>query len=240
MKNLMVKLQLMMLNLYDDLETFYFERYTILREIGDITTYINVNNYELIHDFCNQFIKRTALTSFVNEIDWVTELLDGDSYENSFKIRLKLKKEIENLKSLRSEVKIFLKWMDITYFASSTGYERTTNMLFKVSASLCNFITYIEADMLDHMNFYVDERVFRKQCFNIQEIDRTIHGFIKEGFPFFENYRQSTSLVSHALPASNEKLSEMEKLRVKMRKMNTKILRNVGFDFQTLTVKGPF
>lgn len=229
-----------MLDLFDDLEKVYFERYNILKDIGEITRYISTDNYEMIHEFCNQFIKRLALTSFVNGIDWVTELLDGDSYENSFSIRLKLKKELENLVTLRSEVERFLYWMNMTYYFRSTEYERTTKLLHNVSSAFYNFVTYIYIDKIDHMNFFENERVFRKQCFKIQAFDRTIHEFIKEGIPFFENYRQTTYLISHLIPVSYEKLSELEELRMKLRELNKYLVRNIGFNYQSLTIKGPF
>ena len=85
-----------MSNLYGSIEGVFRTKHEVIKNIEEITKRFTMENRDKMIEKCNEFLKRLATTSFMFDFDWISELLCGDMYKNSFTVRIKMNREKES------------------------------------------------------------------------------------------------------------------------------------------------
>ena len=164
-----------MSNLYGSIEGVFRTKHEVIKNIEEITKRFTRENRDKMVEKCNEFLKRLATTSFMFDFDWVSELLCGDMYKNSFTVRIKMNREKERLVELNNEV--------IEYKNQFEEVSYNDGDVIVKCLKLCLMKSYIyiinlSLDDFGHPNVFENPNSFMNCWYNIRMIEFNLNKYL--------------------------------------------------------------
>ena len=156
-----------MTTMFGAFEQVLRNKYEILVNIEKLTKCIERTNKDLIYKKCNEFLKKAAPTTFMSGFDWISEYMSGDTYKNSFTLRVKFNKESERLVKLNEEIVEFKNQFEECL---DFGLKHASDLKICFNAYYI-YIVNLSRDRFGHPNFFVDMKVFLRCCQNIRLVE---------------------------------------------------------------------